>query len=219
MKYKIALTTEDNAQIIVRITAKNEGNALKRLNHQADFSEWLNGRKITNIDVQQDPQYRGEPLFFDTCSLSQAETGSGTYQLMHNPTGVVVEFNKHAFNKTAHTISDTSELDAITAASAQKEIADWLQLYRPTLVWPVRLTAEQRFINQLSVALDFAGYTPEDAEHVSTIPAFKIQKMLDGETKFIRFTKGGTLFDLADALGYDLQFVSKEHGYNKEGGR
>ena len=207
MKYKITITTSDGRTLEVRLTAQNQADAVGRIAKQPQVLEYLNGATIARTEVAPDNDRSGDVLFFDACELYHADDNPNGHLLAvrHRDTGLIVEFTKHAFNRTAHTANPdrSAQLDAMTAATAQRTIADWLQFYRPELLYPT-ITTEQKLLRQLSIAADNAGYTAPDLAALSGVQEKTVQKLIDGNPDALHFCKVGALADIANALGYEL---------------
>ena len=217
MKYKITIHTSDSRTATVRLTAQNQADAIARLTHQPEILDFLDGATITRTEVGPDNDRSGAVLFFDACSLYHPDDNPAghLYAVRHNATGLVVEFTKHSFNKTARVANPehAAHLSSLEAATAQRTIADWLQFYRPAIVHPTA-TNEARLLRQLSIAADNAGYTAPDLAAVSGVQEKTVQKLLDGNPGALHFCKVGALADIANALGYDLTLQPNEKEMN-----
>lgn len=207
MKYKVTIHTSDDRIAEIRLTARNQADAINRIAKYPEVIDFLNGATITRTEVGPDADKSGEVLLFDACELYHPDDNPSGHRIAvrHRESGIVVEFNRHAFNKTAHVANPdrAASLDVLDVATAQRVIADWLQFYRPELLFPA-FTNSQRLLRQLSIAADNAGYTAPDLANLSGINEKTVQKLMDGNDSAIYFCKVGVLADLANALGYSL---------------
>lgn len=213
MKYIVKIYTSDERVAEVRLTAQNQADAIARLTRQPEIADYLAGATITRTEVQPDADKSGNVLFFDLCTLyhPDGDPSGHRYAVKHQPTGVVIEFDKHNYNRTAHVANadQLTDLSTMQTATAQRTIADWLLFFRPELLYP-SVSNEAHLSRQLSIAADNAGYTVGDLSAISGVQERKLQKMLDGNPGAMHYCSVGTLTDIVNAMGYNLAITPNQ---------
>lgn len=208
MKYKITVTTPDDRTMVVRLTAKNQADAISILQRQQGLHAFLDGDKIHRIEVEPDPTTDSK-CYADTCKLERI--GAAEYRCTDNETGAAVEFTARRFNETAHSVTNGTVQDEYEGAKAMKRIADWLQCYRLALVTKDTPNPQAVFDRQMSVAADRSGYTADELSALSGVGIGSIIRLYDNTRRqTTQNWRVSQLIDTIEALGYTLTLTPKQ---------
>jgi hypothetical protein len=122
-KYSVNVTMADGAKVEANVTARNLSDAIGRLMRNEQYREAMDGKKVESIDVTPIPI---EPIDETRFAVRTAVNKRGWYVVEDAGTGFRIEWKKGMYNETNRVLPPEKELEAADAATALREIGEYL---------------------------------------------------------------------------------------------
>ena len=145
-RFKINIVLSDGREIHSTVTAKNQAEALTRLQETPQFVDFVNDSEegeAVNIDKVDITPVEEEPIDANRYTLQPSEK-TGWYVVADTANLFIVRFQEHRYNETAQIkqIKDFP-LDAQKVATLLREVGEWLAEHHRDKLFPVSLKDEQ----------------------------------------------------------------------------
>lgn len=124
-RYKINITLSNGDEVRTKVTARNQSDAIARLKKTPEFVEFVGDNAIEKMEVEPIPI---EPIDNERFAVTTIDNKPGWYVVADLDNRMKIEWKKGMYNDTQRVlpIGDGKDLDAQHAATAMREIADFL---------------------------------------------------------------------------------------------
>ena len=122
-RYSVTVTMADGGIVDAKVTARNKSDAIGRLMRDGQFREATDGKKVESIDVIPIPI---EPIDEKRFAVRTIANKTGWYIVEDAGTGFRIEWKKGMYNETNRVIPPHDIEDAAAAATALREIGEYL---------------------------------------------------------------------------------------------
>lgn len=127
-QYQITIKLKNGDEINAKVAARNQSDAIKRLQGIPEVADLLNGQEIEKIDVEP---IQIKPIDNERFGVTTIDNKPGWFVIADLDNGIKVEWKKGMYNETnrAMPIGD-GELpaDALKMATILREIGEYLSL-------------------------------------------------------------------------------------------
>ena len=123
--YEIFLKLSNGNEIKSRVEARNQADALRRLQKSPEVVRFVGEAEIISVDIKP---YERKPIDNKRFTLTTIDNKEGWYIAVDLDNRIKIEFKAHQYNKTNHIVKfgDGGVADALEEATAVRELADWL---------------------------------------------------------------------------------------------
>lgn len=191
----------DNSEIRADVLADSEESAIKKAlsNETVSSNIEKSGQAVADVKAVA----LGNRFEYRQRKDPGADTVS--YRVTDNQKGTVIEFDHGDFNGTSRCISAPECTDPNEAATAMREIADYVATYHRRDCFPGESNS-QYIARLISNAMNRAGITLKELSDNSGIPNEKIYRILNNKGSLRAFE----LHQLCEAMGAELRIVFPE---------
>ncbi len=124
-RYRINIRLSGGDEVKSTVMARNQADAIKRLEQTPEFARFVGQNEIVNMDVEPIPI---EPVDNERFAVTTIDNKPGWYMVADLDNMFKIEWKKGRYNETQRVlpIGEGKPLDAQQAATAMREIADYL---------------------------------------------------------------------------------------------
>ena len=124
-RYKIDIKLSNGDELHTKVTARNQADAIRRLEQTPEVIEFIGDNKIVTMDVEPIPI---EPIDNERFAVTTIDNKPGWYVVADLDNLIRIEWQKGKYNETQRVlpIGKGKPLDAQQEATAMREIADYL---------------------------------------------------------------------------------------------
>lgn len=124
-RYKITIKLNNGDQINSTVMARNQADAIRRLEKTPEVVEFIGDAEIDSVDVQP---IAIEPIDNERFGVTTIDNKKGWYVVADLDNQLRVEWKKGKYNETHRImpIGEGKQMDALQTATALREITDYL---------------------------------------------------------------------------------------------
>lgn len=124
--YKIEIKLIDGRNITAKVVARNQADAIKRLEQTPEFARFVGPNEIVSMEVEPIPI---EPIDNERFAVTTIDNKPGWYVVTDLDHMLKIEWKKGMYNETQRVlpIGNSKPLDAQKAATVMREIGEFLQ--------------------------------------------------------------------------------------------
>jgi len=124
-RYQINIKLSNGDELHTRVTARNQADAISRLEQTQEAIDFIGDNEIVKIDVEPVPI---EPIDNERFAVTTIDNKPGWYVVADLDKGLRIEWKKGMYNETQRVlpIGEGKPMEAQEGASAMREIADYL---------------------------------------------------------------------------------------------
>jgi len=124
-RYRINIKLSNGDEVKSTVEARNQADAIKRLEQSPEFARFVGQNEIVSMEVEPIPI---EPIDNERFAVTTIDNKPGWYVVADLDNLIKIEWKKGMYNETQRVlpIGDGKPLDAQKAATAMREIADYL---------------------------------------------------------------------------------------------
>lgn len=124
-RYKITIKLSNGDEVQSTVTARNQADAIKRLERTPEFARFVGPHEIINMDIEPIPI---KPIDNERFAVTTIDNKPGWYMVADLDNLIKIEWKKGMYNETQRVlpIGQGKELDAMQAATAMREIGEYL---------------------------------------------------------------------------------------------
>ena len=124
-RYRINIKLSNGDEVKSTVTARNQADAIKRLEQTPEFARFVGPNEIVSMEVEPIPI---EPIDNERFAVTTIDNKPGWYVVADLDNMLKIEWKKGMYNETQRVlpIGKGKPLDAQQGATAMREIADYL---------------------------------------------------------------------------------------------
>lgn len=124
-RYQVNIKLSNGDELQTKVMARNQADAIRRLEQTPEVVEFIGDNEIVNVDIEPIPI---EPIDNERFAVTTIDNKPGWYVVADLDNLIKIEWKKGMYNETQRVlpIGDGKPLDAQKAATAMREIADYL---------------------------------------------------------------------------------------------
>lgn len=124
-RYRINIKLSNGDEVKSTVEARNQADAIKRLEQTPEFARFVGPNEIVSMEVDPIPI---EPIDNERFAVTTIDNKPGWYVVADLDNMIKIEWKKGMYNETQRVlpIGQGKQLDAQQAATAMREIADYL---------------------------------------------------------------------------------------------
>ena len=124
-RYQVNIKLSNGDELQTKVMARNQADAIRRLKQTPEVVEFIGDNEIVNVDIEPIPI---EPIDNERFAVTTIDNKPGWYVVADLDNLIKIEWKKGMYNETQRVlpIGDGKPLDAQKAATAMREIADYL---------------------------------------------------------------------------------------------
>ena len=124
-RYQVNIKLSNGDGLQTKVMARNQADAIRRLKQTPEVVEFIGDNEIVNVDIEPIPI---EPIDNERFAVTTIDNKPGWYVVADLDNLIKIEWKKGMYNETQRVlpIGDGKPLDAQKAATAMREIADYL---------------------------------------------------------------------------------------------
>lgn len=124
-KYRINIKLSNGDEVKSTVEARNRADAMERLKKTPEFKRFIGSNVIVSMEVDNIPI---EPIDNERFAVTTIDNKPGWYLVADLDNMIKIEWKKGKYNETQRVlpIGQGKQLDAQQAATAMREIADYL---------------------------------------------------------------------------------------------
>lgn len=127
-QYQITIKLKNGDEVNAKVAARNQSDAIKRLQGIPEVADLLNGQEIEKIDVEP---IQIKPIDNERFGVTTIDNKPGWYVIADLDNGIKVEWKKGMYNETNRPLpigGNGMPDDALKLATALREIGEYLSL-------------------------------------------------------------------------------------------
>ena len=124
-RYQVNIKLSNGDELQTKVMARNQADAIRRLEQTPEVVEFIGDNEIVNVDIEPIPI---EAIDNERFAVTTIDNKPGWYVVADLDNLIKIEWKKGMYNETQRVlpIGDGKPLDAQKAATAMREIADYL---------------------------------------------------------------------------------------------
>lgn len=124
-RYQVNIKLSNGDELQTKVMARNQSDAIRRLEQTPEVVEFIGDNEIVNVDIKPIPI---EPIDNERFAVTTIDNKPGWYVVADLDNLIKIEWKKGMYNETQRVmpIGNGKPLDAQKAATAMREIADYL---------------------------------------------------------------------------------------------
>lgn len=124
-RYNINIRLSNGDEVKSTVMARNQADAIKRLEQTPEFARFVGPNEIINMDIEPVPI---EPIDNERFAVTTIDNKPGWYVVADLDNLIKIEWKKGMYNETQRVlpIGEGKPLDAQQAATAMREIGEYL---------------------------------------------------------------------------------------------
>ena len=124
-RYQVNIKLSNGDELQTKVMARNQADAIRRLEQTPEVVEFIGDNEIVNVDIEPIPIV---PIDNERFAVTTIDNKPGWYVVADLDNLIKIEWKKGMYNETQRVlpIGDGKPLDAQKAATAMREIADYL---------------------------------------------------------------------------------------------
>lgn len=124
-RYKIDIKLSNGEELHTMVTARNQADAIRRLEQTPEAIEFIGDNEIVTMDVEPIPI---EPIDNERFAVTTIDNKPGWYVVADLDNLIRIEWKKGKYNETQRVlpIGKGKPMDVQPSATAMREIADYL---------------------------------------------------------------------------------------------
>lgn len=124
-RYRINIKLSNGDEVKSTVEARNQADAIKRLEQTPEFARFVGPHEIVNMEVEPIPI---EPIDNERFAVTTIDNKPGWYVVADLDNMLKIEWKKGKYNETQRVlpIGKGKPLDVQQGATAMREIADYL---------------------------------------------------------------------------------------------
>ena len=124
-RYQVNIKLSNGDELQTKVMARNQSDAIRRLEQTPEVVEFIGDNEIVNVDIKPIPI---EPIDHERFAVTTIDNKPGWYVVADLDNLIKIEWKKGMYNETQRVmpIGNGKPLDAQKAATAMREIADYL---------------------------------------------------------------------------------------------
>lgn len=127
-QYQITIKLKNGDEVNAKVAARNQSDAIKRLQGIPEVADLLNGQEIEKIDVEP---IQIKPIDNERFGVTTIDNKPGWYVIADLDNGIKVEWKKGMYNETNRPLpigENGMPVDTLKLATALREIGEYLSL-------------------------------------------------------------------------------------------
>lgn len=125
-QYQITIKLKNGDEMNAKVAARNQSDAIKRLQGIPEVADLLNGQEIEKIDVEP---IQIKPIDNERFGVTTIDNKPGWYVIADLDNGIKVEWKKGMYNETNRPLpigENGMPVDTLKLATALREIGEYL---------------------------------------------------------------------------------------------
>ena len=131
-RFLIKIKLSDGYQANIRVTAEDGDTAIKRIENQPEFINFIEGREILEIEFEEIPIIPVSPDNY----LLQPSATKGWWVVTDIKRNIVVKFQQGKFNDTQQNtiLFDDATMNELEYATAMRELGEYMIQYHRKII-------------------------------------------------------------------------------------
>lgn len=130
--YQVKIKLSNNTEVQARVEARNQSDAIRRLEKSPEFVQFLGDAQILSVDIQP---IELPPVDNKRFALTTIDNKQGWYIAVDLDNRIKIQFKAHKYNETNSVVKfGEKKQQPIEEATAIRELSDWLLQNFPDLI-------------------------------------------------------------------------------------